>query len=169
MKTITINLYEFHELSEASQKIAFEKLRSTIFMDFESIVLDAANINFIIEDLDVEHNYVLGYFYQGEYDTASKIVKEHGQKTETYKIANDYLSALESIIRQKNMLGFETSQALENEHEALDEKFLSQLSNVYLNIIKKYCDWETSKEDFKQIISCHDYFFTEDGKISSLK
>jgi len=170
MKTIEIQLYKFDELSEAAQETAIFN-QSDINVDYDwwdSVYEDAKNVGLVIDGFVLDYGKINATFENGGEDTARAIIAEHGKECDTYKLAEQYLSAkaeiltnMEDIIDDENSYSYE----LEGDMEQLSDDFLVDLKGEYLSILQKEFEYLTSKEQIIETIKSNDYDFTEDGDI----
>ena len=88
MKQITVNVYQFSELSEQAKQKAIEWYLSGNDYSFawENTKEDAEQIGLKILSLD-DHRPNKGDFYSSALEVSAKIVQEHGDKCDTYKTA----------------------------------------------------------------------------------
>ena len=86
MKTISINLYSFDELSEEIQQKVIEK-NYYINVDYgwwEFTYEDAANIGLKLTEFDIDSgNYCKGEFTLSVSEVAANIFSNHGEQCET--------------------------------------------------------------------------------------
>lgn len=169
MQTITriYNVYTFDELTEKAQQNALNKLRE-INLDpqwWDAIYEDAQNIGLKITGFDLDRcKRAKGKFIYNADDVANRIIKEHGENTETYKLAKAYLNKCENLLKEceKDKQGtpvheYEHEQDIDNENQI----FLIDLLTEYANILQKDYEYLQSDEAIKQAIE--GYLFFEDG------
>jgi uncharacterized protein YaaN involved in tellurite resistance len=149
MKTITINIYEFSELSPKAKNQALIEM-SDINMDnwWNFIYEDANNTNLSIKNFDLDRQEINGAFINGAIDTANLILQNHGESTVTYILAMNYLSQEERA----------------EDPEELEEKFLEDLLAEYKDMLQKDYDFYQSDEAIIETIEANDYLFYENGK-----
>lgn len=89
MKTITINLYSFNELSKEAQQKALNKL-ATINVEhdwWDDTYEDAKNIGLEIKEFDLDRNkHAKGEFILSANEVAQNIINEHGESCNTNRI-----------------------------------------------------------------------------------
>jgi len=167
MKTKTINLYQFSELSEEAKKNAINKL-SAINVEFsnwfESTYEDAENINFKITGFDIDRaSYVKGNFIVSAADTAELIKVSHGNECDTFDTAKEFLNDLEALTGENGRI----EQSVEEEIEELEDEFLKSLCEDYRIILTKEYEYRTSEEAIIDTIEANEYYFTDDGTLTS--
>ncbi len=168
MKTIEITLYKFAELSEDAQQTAIFN-QSDINVDYDwwdSVYEDAKEIGLIIDGFVLDYGKITAQFDNGGENTARAIITNHGSECDTYKLAEQYLSAraeiltnMEDIEDDENSYAYE----LDGDMEQLSDDFLVDLKNEYLSILQKEFEYLTSKEQIIETIIANDYDFTVDG------
>lgn len=172
MKTKTINLYSFDELSEESQDKAIELLYDLNVMDswwYESTYEDAERIGLKIEGFDIDRrNSIDGKFIWDATEVAHEIIREHGEQCDTYKLAEEFLKERDEIVDTalKDEDGeFEDERKLDNDLDECESEFERVLKEEYLSILRKEYEYLTSREQIIESINCNEYTFTEDGKL----
>lgn len=174
MKTKTITLYSFDELSEKAKDKAIERLYylNVDYEWFDSTFEDAKNIGLIIEGFDLDRNrHATGKLNNSLSECCELILKEHGKDCETYKTATDYLKQWSELVK-KYSDGVDLDRVSEdNEYEfdkdadELEAEFLKSILEDYSNILQKEYEYLTSREAIIESIKANEYTFTEDGKL----
>lgn len=167
MREVTVKLYHYDELSESAKEKVLEHL-SDINVDYDwwdSIEDDAEQIGLDITEFDLYHRTIKGKFLISAEDVANTIIKNHGDKTETYKTASAYLDDLSRLRKDCNnekdlMDGLDD----EPDTEELDKEFLHSLLQDYLIMLQKDYDYLTSKEAIIETVNANEYEFREDGR-----
>ena len=174
MKTVTIKLYQFSELSDKAKEKAISRLME-INTDrdwWDSSYEDAAQVNIKIKGFDIGRgSYVKAEFMQSAYDTANLIILNHGESCETYKTAKTFLQDWNNLV-SKYSDGVKTDVVTEdneydfdNEADDLENEFLESISEDYRIILSKQYDYLTSEDAIIETIEANDYYFTEDGEL----
>lgn len=159
METRTYTVYKFHELPENVQEKAIEKL-SDINVDYEwwdFVYEDANTVGLEITGFDIYHGTIDGNLILSVADCICAIYKHHGKTCETYKTAQRYRKEayrLEKLVNQDDIA-----------NENLMREFKYDLLEDYLTILRKECEYLTSREAIIETIEANNYDFTEDGKI----
>lgn len=171
MKTIEIKLYSFSELSEDAKEKAINELQDINFYDdwFDFIYDDAKEIGIKITGFDIDRgSYCNIENFDDWHIIADKIISNHGEHCETYKIAESFLKERDEIIntaiRDENG-DFENEYEIDNLIDDLEEAFKDDLSEEYLSILRKEYEYRASDEGIIEAIEANEYDFTEDGKI----
>lgn len=145
IETTTRKLFKFNELSEKAQDTAVEKLYD-LNVDhewWEYIYDDAKNIGAKITEFDLDRrNGIKFRFTLSPGKVAAKILANHGNGCETFKLAQQF--------------------KMDKDAEELERA----LGLGYLSILKKEYEYQTSREVIIESIKANDYEFTEDGRLA---
>lgn len=176
MKTKTINLYSFEELSEDAKQKAIELLYN-INVDhqwWEYTYDDAKMIGLEINEFDLDRNrYAKGKFLYSAMETTDLIKSNHGHECETYKTAIEFLKNWDNEVA-KHSDGIDTDKVCEDKEydfdqvaDELESDFLRSLLEDYSIILQKEYEILTSSEAIIETIKANEYTFTEDGKLEN--
>jgi len=175
MKTVTINIYQFSELTDEAKENAIKKLCDiNVASDWwNSTYEDAAQVNLKIKGFDIDRgSYVKAEFIESANNTAELILMNHGESCETYKTAKTFLQDWNNLV-SKYSDGVKTDVVTEdneydfdNEADDLENEFLESISEDYRIILSKQYDYLTSEDAIIETIEANDYYFTEDGKLN---
>ena len=154
MKTVSINLYSFDELSEKSKKRALNDL-CDINVDYpywDFTYEDAKNIGIELTGFDLQRKSKCdGELITTIQKSIEKVLSEHGETCKTYQIALDYKKELE--------------RATDEEMEGLESAYLDEMLQEYHNILDREYDYLISEEAIIETINANDYTFEENGKL----
>ena len=174
MKTVTINLYQFSELSDEAKENAIKELYDiNVNSDWwYGVYEDAAQVNLKIKGFDIDRgSYVKAEFMQSAYDTANLITLNHGESCETYKTALTFIQDWNNLV-SKYSDGVKTDVVTEdneydfdNEADDLENDFLQSISEDYRIILRNEYDCLTSEKSIIETIEGNDYYFTENGQL----
>ncbi len=174
MKTISITLYNFKELSPEAQKKALNGLAYTNVEYcnwWESTYYDAENIGLTINGFDIDRRSNLkAEFIDGAYNTANKIVKEHGEICETYKLSKEFIANFDklnlsySIDIKKPEFSEENQNEFDSKADELETDYLNSLCYEYLKLLRNEYEYLTSEKCIIENIEANEYYFTIDGK-----
>jgi hypothetical protein len=172
MLTITINLYEFKELSEDIKQKVLGNLHD-INVDFDwwgSIYDDAENVFIEIE------GFVLGRgenidmkFTSTPHETADKIISEHGEVCETRKTAEAFLKGRDSLVKKYSdgialdKVSEDNEAEFDEDCDILEAEFLKDIGNDYLTMLKTESVYLMSEEAIVETILSNGYTFEENG------
>lgn len=161
-------IYKFEELTGRAKERARDWYRQGA-LDYEwweSVYEDASNVGLKITGFDISRGAdAEGKFTSNAVDVASSIVKDHGDKTETYKDARDFLKDWEKkekayYAADEDNEDFEGSE----EAEELEKEFLNTLLQDYAQILQKEYEYLMSDEQVDEMITANDYEFDVDGR-----
>jgi hypothetical protein len=172
MKTVTINIYQFSELSDEAKENAIKELYdiNTDFDWWNSIYEDARQVNLKIKGFDIDRgSYVKAEFIESANNTAELIIINHGESCETYKTAKSFIEDWNNLV-YKYSDGIKTDTVTEdneydfdNEADDLEGEFLKSISEDYRIILSNEYDYRTKDEAVIETIEANDYNFTENG------
>ena len=170
MRTETINIYKFNELSDKAKDRARDWWRERAF-DYgwwECIYEDAERIGLKITGFDTGRSCeITGDFTSTPEETADKVLAEHGDRCGTWAEANDYKKTLAEFMAtaEKDEDGELATYALEADKEDIDKEFLRALLEEYLVTLRKEEEYQLSEEVVDELLIANGYEFTEDGEI----
>ncbi len=172
MKTKTINLYSFSELSESAKEKAIQNL-SDINVDFEwwdFAYEDAENIGLKITEFDLDRNrHANGEFTLSANEVAVNIFRDHGTDCGTYKTATVFMNEWQPIFDNYTQEGNEKYESKESEDKLLEleDEFLKSILEDYSIMLQKDYEYLISKESIIETIEANEYTFTENGKLEN--
>jgi len=162
MKTISINLYKFEELSNEAKELAIKNNRdiNTDYDWYENVYYDAKQIGIKILSFDLDRNKHAKIKVSNIYDTAKAIIKNHGETCETYKISINFLKDI-SILENN----IDNTVDNDDVFDDVETDYLKDLSNCYADILQNEYEYLTSDEAIQESLITNEYdFFTEDGE-----
>lgn len=170
MKTITINLYTFDELSDKAK----EKARSwwhECGLDYEwwdSVYYDAATIGLKITEFGLDRNrHANGSFTKSATEVADLILKNHSDKSDTYTLAETFLCDRDEVFEsaEKNENGdYKYESALDDKLDELESEFERALLEEYSIMLQKEYEYLLSDENVDVCLRINEYTFEENGK-----
>lgn len=157
---VKTEVYEFSELSDDAQQIAIEAL-SDINIDhgwWDCMFEDAQTVDIKITEFDISgRSFCHGNIEDAE-ATAKLILKNHGDKCETYKTAKAFLDKLAAQAAK------EIIDAVPGDLEDLENDFRMSILEDYRVLLSKEFDHLSSEEAIKETIKANEYEFTADGE-----
>jgi hypothetical protein len=186
MKTITINAYQYDELSDKAKEQVYKDYLNNGVDDwwYESTYFDADQFYLDIEGFDVYINHIEIKFKGVAEDTAKAIVdgaggellelakdwaKEVNDLFKSYSDYDNYMHWLKEQECDEEDYDFEDwvlyESGYEDDKESADADFLKQLGEYYLNYLKSDYDHFTSEEYVADLCECNDWYFDINGKI----
>ena len=110
-----------------------------------------------IEEFNLDYSYIVCEFNTSAEDTAHTVIKNHGESCASYTIASNFLSALSSLESQPDDAHTDTLVA------ELEEDFMEDMGNYYLNMLKSEYENCTSDEYVTEMLEANEYEFLENG------
>lgn len=184
--------FKFSEASEELQQTILEK-QYDINVDhdwWDFTYEDAGNVGFKITGFDLGGGNSIDIELTGcPKQAIEDIMKNNGKDCDTYKIAESYLNEYKTeIVAPRNELQNEFDNLdeleelteiekeryeeidclladIEGAKEEMIEKFVEDIGECYLSILKKEYEYLTSKEAIIESIESNDYDFDENGDI----
>lgn len=167
----TVTSYKFHELSEQAKEKARQWMRGCIGMTTDwadNIENDALEVGLKLTAWDIGRAQVCeGEFTEGAEHTAHRILDEHGETCETFRIASEYLRARDEAVdtaTRDEQGEFEDPEALENKLDELEAEFLHDLCSEYLTTLDNEYAYRMSDEAVDEDMETNEYDFTQDGE-----
>ena len=156
MRIMKTKVYPFDELSEDAKDKVIENLWDiNIFHEWWEVTYeDAENVGIKITSFDIDRGSYCKGDIDDAIDTARAILKEHGDKCETWQTAKDFHDAVAKD-------GEDT-----DDFEILCSEFKYSILEDYRIILQKEYEHLTSRETIIESIKINEYEFTEDGKIT---
>lgn len=161
MKRITINIYQFEELSETIQQTVLENFRG-LNIDYQWWVWvyeDARSMGISIGDFDIDYRKI---FLNLEYDlpTICNLIKEVvGEGDRLYGIAETYLSKWDELVYEQ----MSTDRVAEDSADSLTKEFKNELSNYYLGVLTQEYKHLSSDKAIIETLEANNYWFFENG------
>lgn len=171
MKTKTITLYAFDELTDEAKEKARNWYRE-VCIDYDwwqSTYDDAERIGLNITEFDLGgRKHIKGHITDTVQGVCTRIMAEHGKSCETYKLAETWLAkstTLTSLIEAKcDNEAKEELDRLEAEQEENEAEFEQALLEEYFTLLDHEYEYLQSDEHVDESIRCNEYTFTETGK-----
>jgi len=170
-ETTTKTLYQFDELTDKAKEQARDWYRDGA-LDYDwwdFVYMDASTIGLTIEGFDLDrHRHVDGHLDVSGLESCHRIMKEHGQSCDTYRLAAEYLPQFETLAKKiDDMKANEESEDSEldvgDEIETLEKEYVYQLREAYASMLQSEEEYQLSNESVDESIRCNEYEFTEDG------
>ena len=171
MRTKTVNLYTFDELSDKAKEKARNWYREGAF-DYEwwnFVYEDAARIGLKITEFDLgNRKHIKGHLTETVQSVCARIMAEHGKDCDTYKLAESWSATSEKlqalIDAQWDDEAEEEREKLNTEQEENEAEFEHALLEEYFSLLDKEYDYLNSDEQVDETIRCNDYTFTDSGE-----
>lgn len=170
MKQITV--YSFSELAEDVQDKVLEK--------FADINVDWGWWHFVYEEAEQAGLKISGFnidrsrsidieFINDAPFTAGKILAEHGEQCDTYKLAQAFEADRDALVEKLsdgvnlNVVDYENEYEFDQECNELEADFLQALGKEYLSMLEQQYEYLDSREAIIETIEANEYLFTENG------
>ena len=162
MKQVTIECKKFHEWDEdTQQKILSEHRDINVDREWwESTYDDAKNVGIKITGFALDRNRHCTGKIDYPFDTAKKIIQEHGESCETYKTAKAYLEDYNKMASKES-----EDKDIEEEIRDLDEEFIKSILEDYSIMLQREYEYLLTDEAVKSTIEANEYEFDNEGKI----
>jgi len=170
MKTKTINLYQFSELSDEAKEKAIQKLSDiNVGYDWWQFQYeDAKNIGLKITSFDLDRNrHAEGEFLLSANEVAQNIFNNHGIHCETFKIATKFMDEWQPVFANymdETHKDYESRES-EDKLQELEDEFLKSLLEDYSIMLQNECDYLQSDKAIIETIEANEYDFDEDGNL----
>ena len=174
MKTKTIEIYDFDELSESAQDRALDNIRTInneCYEWWDFTYEDAETIGLCLTGFGLDRNrHATGYFKNGAESCAHLIIDNHGETCATTVSATVYLIDRNRFI---NNAPVDEDGELENEYnltgllDDLDEEFLKSILEDYSMSLQRESEYINSKENLLEVIDCNGYTFNINGQLEA--
>lgn len=165
MRTETVNVLKFAELSDEAKETARNWMRECITVeDWSDHIVneDAASVGIKITGWDIGRGNSIDGTIDDTEGTAHQIVKNHGDECDTYKTAAAYLKERDELIDT-----FKEGADEDYTDEKLDElgeEFSRAILEDYLSMLRKEYEYAYSDEAIDENIEANEYDFDEDGE-----
>jgi len=170
MKTISINLYSFNELSKEAQNKALSNL-ATINVEhdwWDATYEDAKNIGLELTGFDLDRNkHASGKLTLSACEVAQNILNNHGDTCDTHKIATEFLDKHNPLFADYMNEESEHYESFEQEGKLqdLESDFLNDLLSEYATMLQREYEYLISDESIIETIELNDYTFEENGTL----
>ena len=165
MKTKTINLYTYDDLSESAKDVDLVWYSSGC-LDYEwwDCVYDVAKqVGLKITSFDLDRNrHACGSLQKTIYQSLSAIRANHGKDCDTFKLAEEYDAKLTALGAEP-----QDSEAYDTWTDAIEDltaQFEKDLLEEYSIMLQKEYEYQTSREVLEESIRANEYTFRENGK-----
>lgn len=147
---------------------------NTEFDWYQSVYDDATeSADIVIEEFDIYHRTIGLKFLTSAEQTAQKILQNHGNTCDTYKLAHKFLHDLADIKQafpgQFDDMGNPEEFAREEEISELEQDFLKSLRREYLSLLTQEYEYRSSEPALIELAEANEYLFHADGTIFNTK
>jgi hypothetical protein len=175
-ETKTVHIFTFEELSEHAKDIAIENHRYDIvgYDWWNFIYEDAESIGLKITSFDLDRNrHANGDNLLAANEIAQNIFNEHGESTDTYECASDFMEDWQPLFNEYMELSSkdETTEEeddriyeLEGDLGEIENQFVKDLLECYSIMLQEDYEHSTEDEAIEDHITANDMEFTADGE-----
>ena len=155
MKTVSVNLYSFNELSIESKAKVLKKY-SEINLDYDWWNVeydDMMQTGLKCNGFDLDRgSYCKLEFINGAMNCVRYIMKNHGKDCDTYHAANRFRLSVELL-----------EEDMDDDFNEAKSTFLSELETCYLKSLRAEYEYRYTDEAIIEAITSNDYLFLENG------
>lgn len=169
MRTIRTKVYKFNELNDDAKQKAIEHFKCYPEESwYESVYDDAAQVGIKIKAFNLDRGNYIKIEMNYAFDVAEKITLNHGEGSETYKTAKQYLIDRKELVDESPV---DEDDCYVGEYEfdrkidELDKEFKHDIGQDYLTMLKKEYEYLTSEESIIEMIDANEYEFYVDGRL----
>ena len=165
MRTETIEIFKFEELSEEAKQKAIEKMYDINVSHnwWEFTYEDAKRIGLEINGFDLGRgSYINSEMLWGGIEVVESILEEHGEGCDTHTLAKEYKEKYKAL--DKKYTEDETLCDFEEESFELDSDLKEDLQDAYLKMLRNEMEYLMSEEAIIETIESNDYEFTANGE-----
>lgn len=159
MKTLSIDIYEFDELSDEAKDKARDWYRQgALDYDWWDCTFDDASYAGLeITSFDLDRNrHAKGHFTKSAQTVAGRIVDNHSQSCETHKTAKAFLASVEKLDKE--------SEDFDEMVTDLEEDFLKDILEDYSILLQHEYEYLLNDKSVDEMIKANGYTFRADGK-----
>lgn len=176
MKTVSLTIYTFDELSEPSKRIALDRfadINTCGYPWWNDTYEDAGSVGITINEFDLD-NYFIKIYIEDCYYTAKLILQNYGEVCKTFVKANTFINEWDKLVNQcsdgitLNKVAEHNIEDFDLMADKLETDFKIGMRSCYLEILKADFDYLTSDQTIKESIISNEYHFTSDGKFYPL-
>lgn len=163
MRTQTINLYQFSELSKEAKEKALKHFADINFTDNWWDSYDVEINDLWLELTWFDHHYCNISMWDTLLNVCNKIIAEHGETTDTFKTADRFKKRLE-----KYMLTWPTDIEIEDKLNEMTDEFIEAIEKDFWKIFREQMYYMATDKAIIDTIEANEYEFTEDGTFYTL-
>ena len=168
MRTISVNLYKYNELSDKAKKVALSDNQNInvehnwwdmTYDDMTTVDIEGKSFN-----LDRGSECTLAYLDDLDV-VADKILEHHGESCHSYKGAKAYKASKAKIDAYRDNEG--DSYSADDRDEVNEDTFKDTLEAYYLQYLREEYEYLMSDECIAEHLVSNDYDFTSNGTMYS--
>lgn len=167
MRTLTMKVYKFSELSEEAKQNAISK-HSDINVDYnwwDFVYEDAKTSAFLdIQEFDLDRRQIGAKLTESMEKSIKSVLENHGKKCDTYKTAKKFQEKYNILaVRQRLSQTDQLYDELEEAKSELADEYTKELAEDFRGILQREFDYQTSDKGIIEAIETNEYEFDEDG------
>lgn len=174
MRTIRTKVYTFNELNKGGQETAI-LLNSDINVEHDwwnFTYQDAKGVGLKLMGFDLDYKCSAdGIFIDDTYNCANKIIKNHDEDSDSYKLAEQFIKEWdEATVLHSD--GVQTNKVMEGKEfdfdyymEDREKQFLKDVLYYYADYLQKECNYLQTDEAIKETLISNEYEFLSNGKM----
>tara|TARA_Y100001980_G_C14428892_1_gene217915 strand:+ start:258 stop:752 length:495 start_codon:yes stop_codon:yes gene_type:complete len=163
MRIIETKPYQFQELDEQTKEKAIDNYRY-VSVEHDSwwdfIKEDLTSVGIELRSFDIDRGSFAEIHLEDFYETCELILKWHGEKCGTHKIAERYIKEYKHI-----QYHIKDDEDLDEKLDDLDEEYEKEFSEEVLSMLRKEYEYMTSDKYIIEIFEANDFEFTNQGKL----
>ena len=163
MRTIETIAYQFEELDEQTKEKAIDNYRYIGVEDdfwWDNIKENLISVGIQLTSFDIERGSFAEIHLEDFYETCELILKWHGEKCGTYKIAERYIKEYKHI-----QYHIQDDKDLDEKLDDLDEEYQNEFSEEVLSMLRREYEYMISDEYIIEMFEANEYEFTDKGKL----
>lgn len=173
MQTITIEVYQFNELSDEAKEVARDWFRpnATDYEWYDTVYEDAKSIGLEIKSFDIDHNrHAKGRLTKTFDESTLAIMTQHGESCSTYQLAARYREQLSKLVEPHaedfvtDRVFNEAYELYETAVEELEIEYERELLVEYSLMLQREWEHLHSDDHIDETIIANEYTFDVNGK-----
>jgi hypothetical protein len=174
MRTETIKIYSFDELSAEAKENAIEGSR-TINVDwdwYDPTCEGMKEVGIEIDSFDIYYRNISITIEDSEH-TANKVIEDFGEKMEIVKISKQFIKDRDALIKRlgegNDIAGYSVKEEFIYEYneeiEYLEEEYRKEVAEEIFTWLRDDYEYLQTDEAVAETLISNDYEFTKDGTI----
>lgn len=165
MKTVSMNVYSFSELSEDAKSVASVYIFENYTDDwYEGVFENAKLFGVKITGFDLRRRSISGEFIDGIERVIDEIKKS--KNDDLCKIVDWYEGEVEKLDQKLITDESYTDSEYEEDLISLEKEFLYSVLEVFLVVLDREYEYVHSEEFAMEIAEANDLLFYEDGRVA---
>jgi hypothetical protein len=172
MKTVSINVYNFSELSDKAKQNAMSNLMPEDASWAEYIEDDMKEIEVELTAWDIERGNYVTLKITDSHRTADLILKSHGKDCGTYRVATTFVREWSELVARfsdgvnTDVVAEENEREFDRQADELEYEFKADLQNLTLKSLHDEWVNVTSESYIAELAEINEYEFDADGNFA---